>query len=200
MPHTPPASPNAERKTEEAKNLYSSQDSSFDESSFEESSFEESSFEESDEENSELSEDEGNEQTSEESSQPTTEPTEESPAPQNHAERRNANTLFGFAPRAPQVFVCQHGHLHLIDAIDENTLIFMTLNGSPELMRMIALATLLTALDLDEEKNLEEQVGSQTEQKPEEGPIKASEEQSQKEEESSEEENNESWGYNYFSM
>ncbi|WP_454783227.1 hypothetical protein [Legionella sp. WA2022007384] len=206
MPHTPSASPKVEKRTEEAKSLNSSQDSSFDASSFEEnsleaSSFEEtSSFEESDEENYESSEDEGYEYTSEESSQPTTEPTEEEQASKNNAQRRNTNTLFGFTPRGPEVFVCPHGHLHLIDFSD-NTLVFMTLHASPELMRMMALATILEALGLNEKNDLKENVGPQTEQKPEEGPIKVNVDTSKKEEEKSEEEEkSDEFGYSYFSM
>ncbi|WP_131794378.1 hypothetical protein [Fluoribacter gormanii] len=208
MPHTPPASPRVGRQTEEEKSLNSSQDSSFDENSFDESSFDESGFDERVEENSELSadensefsEDEDNEQTSEESSQHTSESTEETQSPQNNAQRRNANTLFGFAPRAPQVYVCEHGHVHLMDFINENTMVFITLNAGPDLMRLMALASLLEALGLGEENDLEENVGQQTEQKQEEEPIKLSEGKGQLEDEESEEENNEEYGYSHFKM
>ncbi|QLZ68563.1 hypothetical protein FOLKNPGA_01342 [Legionella sp. PC1000] len=170
MPQTPPGSPKVEKKVEEEKNLESSQ---------------ESSFEESFEEDSEQSVEENAEQYSEEE-------TPESNHPQQNEQPRNPNTLFGFTPRIQRIaiFVCPHGHVHMVPA---------------ELMPLLSLVSMMNALgiSLDEENELEESVGqeAQPEAKKPEGTTEQHDEVSEAKnpkEDGSDEENEEERGYSYF--
>lgn len=170
MPQTPPGSPKAARKTEEEKNLSSSQES----------------VEERLEDDSHHSEEENLEdgfQHGEENVEQKTTASEETP---QNPQPRTAPTLFGFAPRVQRMvlFVCPEGHMHMIPA---------------EMLPIIQLASLLNAIssELEDENELEENVGqeAQTEERQEESvdqEVSESKSHDEGSDEESEEERNES--------
>ncbi|WP_010653277.1 hypothetical protein [Fluoribacter dumoffii] len=125
MPHTPPGSPRAERKSEEEKNLKSSQESV-------------------EQENLEKSQEQPSPQVDDHLPEEAQQEVPQQQIPQQNAQPRNANTFFGFTPR---VIMCpQHG-VHILDRVDENVLVMLTLHADPELMRDIAFLSLIGALN-----------------------------------------------------
>lgn len=170
MPQTPLGSPKVKKKTEEEKSLESSQENMVERL--------EDDSQYSEEESSQCSEEENFEQPA-----PASEETPQNPQP------RTSPTLFGFAPSVNHVVVimCPHGHLHVLS------------NTPPSLLTLLSIVSMMNALGLVEENDLEENLSheeqAQEEVKSTEQQEEVSDAKNQKEEEPDEEHDR---GYSYF--
>ncbi|HAT8859898.1 TPA: type IV secretion protein Dot [Legionella pneumophila subsp. pneumophila] len=81
----------------------------------------------------------------------------------NQQPRSTILTLFGFTPNA-RIFLCPHGgrdHFHIMDIQADDTLVFATMNGSPEIMILLALQFLMQNINL----NLDDMLAAETDAK-----------------------------------
>ncbi|HAT6977433.1 TPA: type IV secretion protein Dot [Legionella pneumophila] len=80
----------------------------------------------------------------------------------NQQPKSSILTLFGFTPNA-MVMPCPHGHahFHVLDTQADDTLVFATLNGSPEIMSLLALQFLMQSMNL----NVDDELAAETDAK-----------------------------------
>ncbi|HAZ7573859.1 type IV secretion protein Dot [Legionella sp. PATHC032] len=80
----------------------------------------------------------------------------------NQLPRSSILTLFGFTPNA-MVMPCPHGHnhFHVMDTQADDTLVFATLNGSPEIMGLLALQFMMQSLNI----NIDNELAAETDAK-----------------------------------
>ncbi|HAT1845285.1 TPA: type IV secretion protein Dot [Legionella pneumophila] len=80
----------------------------------------------------------------------------------NQQPKSSILTLFGFTPNA-MVMPCPHGHshFHVLDIKADDTLVFATLNGSPEIMSLLALQFLMQSMNL----NVDDELAAETDAK-----------------------------------
>lgn len=100
----------------------------------------------------------------------------------NQQPRSSILTLFGFTPNA-LVMPCPHGHghLHIMDIQEDDTLVFATMNGSPEIMSLLALQFLMQNVNL----NLDDMLAAETDaEEKEEQELSSSESVNEEKEES----------------
>ncbi|HAT1978445.1 TPA: Dot/Icm T4SS effector CegC3 [Legionella pneumophila subsp. pneumophila] len=100
----------------------------------------------------------------------------------NQQPRSSILTLFGFTPNA-LVMPCPHGHghFHIMDIQADDTLVFATMNGSPEIMSLLALQFLMQNINL----NLDDMLAAETDaEEKEEQELSSSESVNEEKEES----------------
>ncbi|TIE14747.1 type IV secretion protein Dot [Legionella pneumophila] len=100
----------------------------------------------------------------------------------NQQPRSSILTLFGFTPNA-LVMPCPHGHghFHIMYIQADDTLVFATMNGSPEIMSLLALQFLMQNINL----NLDDMLAAETDaEEKEEQELSSSESVNEEKEES----------------
>lgn len=94
-------------------------------------------------------------------------------------------TLFGFTPNA-LVMPCPHGHghFHIMDIQADDTLVFATMNGSPEIMSLLALQFLMQNINLNLDDMLAAETDAEKAEEKEEQELSSSESVNEEKEES----------------
>ncbi|HAT2068326.1 TPA: type IV secretion protein Dot [Legionella pneumophila] len=108
----------------------------------------------------------------------------------NQQPRSSILTLFGFTPNA-LVMPCPHGHghFHIMDIQADDTLVFATMNGSPEIMSLLALQFLMQDMKLNVDDELAAETDAKEAEEKEESEFSSSESESEETEEENEESN-----------
>ncbi|HDV5710861.1 TPA: type IV secretion protein Dot [Legionella pneumophila] len=103
----------------------------------------------------------------------------------NQQPRSSILTLFGFTPNA-LVMPCPHGHghFHIMDIQADDTLVFATMNGSPEIMSLLALQFLMQDMKLDVDNELAAETDAKEAEEKEEPELSSSESVNEEKEES----------------
>ncbi|MFO3227686.1 Dot/Icm T4SS effector CegC3 [Legionella pneumophila serogroup 1] len=103
----------------------------------------------------------------------------------NQQPRSSILTLFGFTPNA-LVMPCPHGHghFHIMDIQADDTLVFATMNGSPEIMSLLALQFLMQNINLNLDDILAAETDAKEAEEKEEPELSSSESVNEEKEES----------------
>ncbi|HAT9121143.1 TPA: Dot/Icm T4SS effector CegC3 [Legionella pneumophila] len=103
----------------------------------------------------------------------------------NQQPRSSILTLFGFTPNA-LVMPCPHGHghFHIMDIQADDTLVFATMNGSPEIMTLLALQFLMQDVKLNVDDELAAETDAKEAEEKEEPELSSSESVNEEKEES----------------
>ncbi|HAT1982628.1 TPA: Dot/Icm T4SS effector CegC3 [Legionella pneumophila] len=103
----------------------------------------------------------------------------------NQQPRSSILTLFGFTPNA-LVMPCPHGHghFHIMDIQADDTLVFATMNGSPEIMSLLALQFLMQDVKLNVDDELAAETDAKEAEEKEEPELSSSESVNEEKEES----------------
>ncbi|HAU1191274.1 TPA: type IV secretion protein Dot [Legionella pneumophila] len=120
----------------------------------------------------------------------------------NQQPKSNILTLFGFTPNA-MVMPCPegHAHFHIVDIQADDTLVFATMNGSPEIMSLLALQFLMQSMNLNVDDELAAETDAKEAEKTEESEFSSSESESEeKVDEETEEEDEKNEESNRFTM
>ncbi len=105
----------------------------------------------------------------------------------NQQPRSSILTLFGFTPNA-LVMPCPHGHghFHIMDIQADDTLVFATMNGSPEIMSLLALQFLMQNINLNLDDILAAETDAKEAEEKEESEFSSSESENEEKEENEE--------------
>ncbi|HAT1822324.1 TPA: type IV secretion protein Dot [Legionella pneumophila] len=120
----------------------------------------------------------------------------------NQQPKSSILTLFGFTPNA-MVMPCPkgHAHFHVMDIQADDTLVFATMDGSPEIMSLLALQFLMQGINLNVDDELAAETDAKEAEKTEESEFSSSESESEeKVDEETEEEDEENEESNRFTM